>query len=113
MKKEQIIKELLELSKEMSELHNGLEKILCEGNGELSVFYKYCDKVNNLIFKMVGIPEDNTTEVDIDNPDFFCRDGYDELIYEYSRGKIKIEKVIDKIINWNNNYYGNSKKPKM
>lgn len=104
MKKEKLVKELLEINKGLYDLAEKLNNALCNGGGDMTNLYEQNDRIDNLIFKIVGIPKDNTIELDndFDNPEYFCRDGYTDLIFDYCRGEEKIEKVVDKIINWNN-----------
>lgn len=75
-------------------------------NAGVNIHYieKIADKMYNIILSDFGIPKDTTAGIDFMNDDipedYFCRDLYQNWIFEYIEGKTTIEKLFFNLNNW-------------
>jgi hypothetical protein len=57
-------------------------------------------EVEDKILSILGVPEDTTVELGMDDPNYFCRDYYSETFYALRDGNCDKEKIIEEI--WEN-----------
>ncbi len=107
--------DLLDLLKKIYEKSKKLDKIFPD-NQFLDDLLEYLE---DMIMESYGIPKDNSIEMadkynrDIvtlkgaeawekafEDKDFFCRDYWSDLLFEFGNGEVSKEKVMEELKNW-------------
>lgn len=107
-----VLKNLLLLCKYIGEGNNGLAKAL---GTELPFIGEINSRLNYIILDYIGVPPD-TTLCYIQNGEMikrdpssekcractgcFCRDWFDDTIYEFENGQISLDEILDILLNW-------------
>lgn len=97
---EMMLSKLIDHYKETFELWEAVNEVF-GGDGKLG---EVLDNSRELIYELVDLPEDVVpTEEEMITGDFFARDYWSELLYDYAKGENDIHKgfLMYELMNWN------------
>ena len=80
MNKKKVVVKLLETMREISDTQKDLDDII----GETEFLFFKVDDLSDILLDILDIPEDNSLEHSRDDEDFFTRDTFYGLVFDYT-----------------------------
>lgn len=100
------LSQLIDLIGEMNKKDDEIQNVFETTSADL--LSKYTERLRDIIYTEIEIPEDNTDEMvklygdqeGLDHEDCFCRDFLSDWFYSFRIGEITKEKLIFNLLNW-------------